>query len=89
MTSVSPNIPINKLSEEPFILLEVGTTNEIIEIFEENGIRPNVHFTARDDYAIISMVESGLGISILPELVLHAHLTKSSKRNWISLPTGN
>lgn len=30
-----------------------------------------MRFTARDDYAIISMVESGLGISILPELVLH------------------
>ncbi|MDF2570678.1 MAG: cmpR [Neobacillus sp.] len=63
--------PINKLSEEPFILLEEGTENEITEIFEENHIRPNVRFTARDDYAIISMVESGLGISILPELVLH------------------
>ncbi len=63
--------PINKLAEEPFILLEEGTENEITEIFEGNGIRPNVCFTARDDYAIISMVESGLGISILPELVLH------------------
>jgi DNA-binding transcriptional LysR family regulator len=63
--------PINKLSDEPFILLEVGSENEITDIFEANGIRPNVRFTARDDYAIISMVESGLGISILPELVLH------------------
>lgn len=63
--------PIDKLADEPFILLEVGSENEITEIFEANGIRPNVRFTARDDYAIISMVESGLGISILPELVLH------------------
>lgn len=65
------HFPISKLSDEPFILLEVGSENEITEIFETNGIRPNVRFTARDDYAIISMVESGLGISILPELVLH------------------
>lgn len=63
--------PINKLSEEPFILLEEGTKNEITEIFARNHMSPNVRFTARDDYAIISMVESGLGISILPELVLH------------------
>nr|NSL47259.1 LysR family transcriptional regulator [Dendrosporobacter quercicolus DSM 1736] len=63
--------PVSKLSDEPFILLEVGSENEITGIFEANGIRPNVRFTARDDYAIISMVESGLGISILPELVLH------------------
>jgi len=65
------SFPIDKLSDEPFILLEVGSENEITDIFEANGIRPNVRFTARDDYAIISMVESGLGISILPELVLH------------------
>ena len=30
----------------------------------------SVHFTTWDDYAIMSMVESGLGISILPELIL-------------------
>jgi DNA-binding transcriptional LysR family regulator len=64
------HFPISKLSDEPFIL-EVGSENEITEIFKANGIRPNVRFTARDEYAIISMVESGLGISIMPELVLH------------------
>lgn len=41
------------------------------EIFKANSIHPNVRFTVKDDYAIILMVESGLGISILPELVLH------------------
>ncbi|QDR79480.1 LysR family transcriptional regulator [Sporomusa termitida] len=63
--------PITRLAAEPFILLEEGTENEITAIFEENHICPHVRFTARDDYAIISMVENGLGISILPELVLH------------------
>ena len=29
-----------------------------------------MHFTTWDDYAIMSMVESGLGLSILPELIL-------------------
>lgn len=29
-----------------------------------------MHFTTWDDYAIMSMVESGLGISILPQLIL-------------------
>ncbi|SFG09377.1 DNA-binding transcriptional regulator, LysR family [Desulfotomaculum arcticum] len=63
--------PIKKLTEEPFILVEAGPINEISEIFERNHIRPNVRFTAKEDFAIISMVESGLGISILPELVLN------------------
>ena len=31
---------------------------------------PKIFFTTWDDYAIMSMVESGLGISVLPQLVL-------------------
>lgn len=42
----------------------------MLEIFEKVGLSPQVHFTTWDDYAIMSMVESGLGISILPELIL-------------------
>ena len=34
------------------------------------AIKPDVRFTTWDDYAILSMVESGLGVSILPELIL-------------------
>lgn len=52
------------------MLLEKGEKAEISEIFERCGLTPNVHFTTWDDYAIMSMVESGLGISILPELIL-------------------
>lgn len=62
--------PIHALSEEPFILLEKGDKAEISEIFERCNLIPNVRFTTWDDYAIMSMVENGLGISILPQLIL-------------------
>lgn len=62
--------PVEQLCKEPFMLLEKGAKAEISEIFEQNGLTPNVHFTTWDDYAIMSMVESGLGISILPALIL-------------------
>lgn len=52
------------------MLLEKGAKAEVSEIFERCNLSPNVHFTTWDDYAIMSMVESGLGISILPELIL-------------------
>ncbi|MCM1284807.1 MAG: LysR family transcriptional regulator [Acetobacter sp.] len=62
--------PVTALCNEPFMLLEKGTKTEISEIFERYNLKPNVHFTTWDDYAIMSMVESGLGISILPQLIL-------------------
>ena len=52
------------------MLLEKGERAEVSEIFERCGLTPNVHFTTWDDYAIMAMTESGLGISILPELIL-------------------
>ncbi|MFF2484675.1 LysR family transcriptional regulator [Paenibacillus sp. NPDC058071] len=62
--------PLKALGEEPFMLLEKGAKAEISGIFEQYNITPKVQFKTLDDYAIMSMVESGLGISILPELIL-------------------
>lgn len=63
-------VSVSDLCAEPFMLLEKGAKAEVSEIFEKNGLSPRVHFTTWDDYAIMSMVESGLGISILPQLIL-------------------
>lgn len=63
-------IPIEMLASEPFMLLEKGEKSEIAELFEKNGLHLNTRFTTWDDYAVMSMVESGLGVSILPRLIL-------------------
>ena len=59
-----------ELAQEPFIMLEKGENHEIAEIFKKSGLSPNTQFTTWDDYAIMSMVEKGLGVSILPALIL-------------------
>lgn len=62
--------PVKALCDAPFMLLEKGAKAEISELFERYNVKPKIHFTTWDDYAIMSMVESGLGISILPKLIL-------------------
>ena len=62
--------PVTALCNEPFMLLEKGAKAEISEIFARNHLTPDVRFTTWDDYAVMSMVESGLGLSILPQLIL-------------------
>lgn len=63
-------VPLAALCDEPFMLLEKGAKAEISEVFERNGLVPRAYFTTWDDYAVMSMVESELGLSILPQLIL-------------------
>ena len=58
------------LNGQPFMLLEHGGKTEISEYLEAHQIKPDVRFTTWDDYAVLSMVESGLGIGVLPRLIL-------------------
>ena len=62
--------PVSALAEEPFIQLEEGDDYEIMAAFDEMGIRPNVKYIAREDRTILAMVAEGLGISLLPELMV-------------------
>lgn len=64
-------IPLQDLAKEPFILLEEGNYYEPIEAFKSVNLKPNIKYVIHDDYAIMTMVEAGLGVSILAELILH------------------
>ena len=63
-------LPLPAIRSEPFIIPGEGSGYDIGRILKSAGVRPNVRFEMSDDYAAIAMVEHGLGISILPELVL-------------------
>ena len=57
-------------SEWGLTLLEHGGKTEVSEYLERHKLHPDIRFTTWDDYAILSMVEGGLGIGILPRLIL-------------------
>lgn len=63
-------IEIESLENEPFMLLEHGGKTEVTELLERSGVHPQIRFTTWEDYAIMAMVEKGLGIGILPQMIL-------------------
>ena len=62
--------PAENLATEPFILLQEKSDHEVAAVFDRLGIRPNIQYILRDDLSILAMVSNGLGISIMPELML-------------------
>ena len=66
-------LTMSDFSEDPFIFLDQGKKSEPLEYFIRAGIEPNQQYHVYDDYTIINMVEQGLGVSILPKLVLYKH----------------
>lgn len=62
--------PLTECETEPFISLLQSSDHDARQALEQAGVTPNVRFSTKDDYAIIAMVEQGLGISIMPELLL-------------------
>ncbi len=63
-------VDIEELNGLPFLLLEHGGKTEVSDILESAGVKPDIAFTTWEDFAIMAMVEKGLGVSILPELIL-------------------
>lgn len=59
------------IKEEMLIMSKKGSDNDLKRIFQENNVTPHIKFELADDQAIISMVQNGMGISILPEMVLY------------------
>ena len=70
---IGTSFALQRFHGTPFIALPEHYDREVHEIFEAHHIVPDVKFTSTDDYTIISMVEQGLGISVLPEMVLQGY----------------
>lgn len=62
--------PIAEICHDPFMMLEKGEKSDVADLFDRCNVSVKTHFMTWNDYAIMSMVESGLGISILPQLIL-------------------
>jgi DNA-binding transcriptional LysR family regulator len=73
--------PVALLDGAPFVLSEEGVDYDVNRILTESNIHPDILCSSTDDYAIMSMVEHRLGISVLPKL-----MTKGREENLLILP---
>lgn len=64
------SISLQQLVSEPYILLDEGAYSVPLHAFESAGLKPNIQYKVYDDYSILSMVEQGLGVSLLYEMVV-------------------
>lgn len=63
-------IPLSEFAGESLILVEEGSISTVLDAFEPIGVHPEVRYRIHDDYTIQSMVEQGLGVSLLPAMIL-------------------
>lgn len=63
-------VPVEVLKDYPFIMTYKSYDADPHKVFEEAGFMPEVRYYSRDDSAVLSMVQRGLGLAILPELTL-------------------
>ena len=61
-------LSLEQLRGECFILLEPEDNAPVEPQLRQAGVR--VGYRVKDDYTILAMVESGLGVSVLPHLLL-------------------
>lgn len=63
-------ITFAQMEQESFIMPTPGCDQDVRRVLQKLPCQPRVQFLAGDDYAIIAMVENGLGISIISEMIL-------------------
>lgn len=73
--------PVTLFETRPVISLSENIDRDARSVFTRAGITPNIRYRVEDDYAMPAMVEKGLGICIVPELIM-----RGSDRRVMTLP---
>ena len=62
--------PVEFFNGQEFLMPSMGFDKDILRVMNEHGVTPLIRTTQVSDSAVISMVEHGLGVSVLSRLVL-------------------
>ncbi len=70
--------PLERFSEEPFIDILPGEETDNSRLFREAHIQPRVRFACRDSLSALTMVEAGLGVTLVNALLLEGWRGKTA-----------
>ena len=62
--------PVEEITGKEFLMPSMGFTLDIMRVLNRHGVTPLIRTTQVSDSVILSMVEHGLGVSMLSRLVL-------------------
>ncbi|MGI6721231.1 MAG: LysR family transcriptional regulator [Anaerovoracaceae bacterium] len=74
-------LDLEDLMDEQLIMPESDFQRILRAEFKKHKLEPDIAFLVKEDYTIMSMVENGLGVSVLPEFVL-----KRNPYNIVTIP---
>lgn len=63
------NYPLINCETDSFIMPALGRDDDVVSLFERNGIKLNIHFTTLENFATMAMIEKGLGMSVMNNLI--------------------
>ncbi|MCR5825162.1 MAG: LysR family transcriptional regulator, partial [Oscillospiraceae bacterium] len=66
-----PVFAVKNLAETDFVKLNELPDTEVDRFLERLPVTPHVTYEVTNDFALLAMVESGLGVSIVHDLILH------------------
>ena len=73
--------PLKDCEKDDFIMPALGCDDDVEALFRRNGIVPKIRFTTMESFSAMSMVEQGLGISVMNQLITEGHIC-----NVVKLP---
>lgn len=73
--------PVARCETEDFIMPAFGRDADVAALFQRFGLAPNIRFSTLESFAAMSMVESGIGMTVMNELI-----TKKWQCDVVMLP---
>ena len=61
--------PLENCEQDSFIMPALGCDDDVEALFARNRVRPNIRYTTMESFSVMSMVEQGLGVSVMNKLI--------------------